>query len=109
MFGHNHFETPKKATSAEKTGPASTSPETLELLNAKVTAAIEADPATYAALTPEDIALVTNSLAVTQESTGMPYTDDLIENPHESEGLAEEALAVAKARIAAKTGGSLEA
>lgn len=114
MFGHNHFETPNKATSTEKVTPAKTTPETLELLKSRVSSAIQADPALYAALTSEDIDLVVNSLAVTQEKeTGVPYTDAMIEDENDSDGLIEEALAVANARIAAKVaakgGGSLHA
>lgn len=107
MFGH--FEAPKKAESKEMAIPTHTNPEALEMLEAQVTKALEGNPAMYAALSPEDIAVITNHLAKDQAETGVPYTADILSNPHETEGLDEEILTAVDARLAEKAGNTPDA
>jgi hypothetical protein len=101
MFGMNFNRAPKPGPSKEALHPAKTDEEALEALREKVDAVIESDPS-FSALTPEDTEMVVNALAVMQEKTGTPYTVDMIENPHESEGLPEEIGAVIVERLSAK-------
>jgi len=109
MFGRNHFEAPKKAESKEVAVPSHTNPEALEMLEEQVAATIESNPAMYAALSPEDITVITNHLAKEQAETGVPYTAEILSNPHDTEGLDGEILAAVDARLAQKAGNTPDA
>lgn len=109
MFGRNHFEAPKKAESKEVAVPSHTNPEALEMLEEQVSATIESNPAMYAVLSPEDIAVITNHLAKEQAETGVPYTPEILSNSHETEGLEDEILAAVNARLVEKSGNNPDA
>lgn len=106
MFGRNHFESKPQGASREVVRPTNTDSEALQRLNQEVLETVKKDQDLYALLTPEDIALVTNSLAVQQEKAGAAFTGDMLDNEHEKEGLDGEIITIARARLAARGNGA---
>ena len=100
MLGFEKFGKKKETARAEVVGPQETSPEVIELLEAKIRGALDQTPDMTGVLTEQDIFMVANHLALMQEQQGGPYTAESL--AAQGDELQESIAASLQDRLSAK-------
>ena len=89
MFNFNRAPKPDKSKDESTVQPEKTSQGAMKILEEIVAEAVENSPS-KGKLSERDISVVSRYLALAQEKTGVAYTEDMLTNPHDAEGLQEE-------------------